>query len=347
MASFRKRGELQWQARVARKGFLPQVKTFNTKPEAEAWAATIESTMAHGTFVSSAESERTTLADALERYQRERTMVKKGAAPERSRVKKLLAHPMAMRSMASIRSSDIAAYRDIRIKEVSAQTVVHEVNLISNLFNVARKEWGMESLRNPAEVVRKPKLPNGRDRRLVGEEESWLLRSAGESSILLESIIVIALGTAMRLGELLQLKWSDIDLEKRVAVLTDTKNGEVRRVPLSGAVVRTLRAVPRNLNTNRVFWCWKASDSIQATWRRAITRARKNYSQKCMESSQDFDDNFLKNFHFHDLRHEATSRLFELGFNPMEVATITGHKTLQMLKRYTHLRAEDLAKRMA
>lgn len=77
MASFRKRGELQWQARVARKGFPPQVKTFDTKPEAEAWAATIESTMAHGTFVSSAESERTTVGEALERYQRERTMMKK------------------------------------------------------------------------------------------------------------------------------------------------------------------------------------------------------------------------------------------------------------------------------
>ena len=140
MASFRKRGELQWQTRDARKGFPPQVKTFNTKSEAEAWAATIESTMAHGTFVSTSESERTTVGDALDRYQRERTMMKKGAAPERSRVKKLLGHPMAMRSLASIRSSDIATYRDIRITEVSAQTVVHEVNLISNLFNIARKE---------------------------------------------------------------------------------------------------------------------------------------------------------------------------------------------------------------
>ena len=103
----------------------------------------------------------------------------------------------------------------------------------------------MESLRNPVEVVRKPKLPNGRDRRLVGEEERWLLRSARESSLVLESIIIVALGTAMPLGELLKLSWNDIDLERRVAKLSDTKNGEVRRVPLSSLVVRTLRILPR------------------------------------------------------------------------------------------------------
>lgn len=347
MASFRKRGELQWQARVARKGFPPQVKTFSTKAEAEAWAATVESTMARGTFVCRAESERTTVGEALTRYLLERTNAKKGAAPERSRVRKLLAHPLAMRSMASVRSSDVAAYRDSRIAEVSPQTVVHEVNLISNLFNIARKEWGMESLRNPAEVVRKPKLPNGRDRRLVGEEESYLIKAAAQSSIMLESIIIVALGTAMRLGELLQLAWPDIDLERRVAVLRDTKNGEARRVPLSSLVVRTINLLPRAINSNRVFWCWKGSDSIQATWRRAITRAHKNYEADCISAKQNIDGTFLKNFRFHDLRHEATSRLFELGFNPMEVATITGHKTLQMLKRYTHLRAEDLAKRLA
>lgn len=250
---------------------------------------------------------------------------------------------MARRSLASIRSSDIATYRDIRITEVSAQTVVHEVNLISNLFNIARKEWGMESLRNPVEVVRKPKLPNGRDRRLVGEEERWLLKSASESSLLLESIIIVALGTAMRLGELLKLSWDEIDLERRVAVISDTKNGDVRRVPLSTVVVRTLRALPRSIETNRVFWCWKASDSIQATWRRAITRVQESYLDNCRTNGHDTNSQILLNFRFHDLRHEATSRLFEMGFNPMEVATITGHK----LKRYTHLRAEDLAKRMA
>lgn len=346
MASFRKRGELQWQARVARKGFPAQVKTFNTKSEAEAWAATIESTMLRGTFVSSAESERTTFREALERYQREITVGKKGAMPERSRIKKLLGDPIAARSLASIRGSDIASYRDNRIKKVSAQTVVHEVNLISNLFNVARKEWGMENLSNPVEIVKKPKLPNGRDRRLIDEEEARLLNAASESSEALKSLIVVALETAMRLGELLRLSWVDVDLDKRVALLRDTKNGDARQVPLSTVVVGVLTALPRNADDSRVFWNWKASDSIQATWRRAVKRAQQLYDKDCKEAGKIADSNFLCNFRFHDLRHEAASRLFELGFNPMEVASVTGHKTLQMLKRYTHLRAEDLAKRM-
>lgn len=346
MASFRKRGELQWQARVARKGFPAQVKTFNTKSEAEAWAATVESTMARGTFVSSAESERTTFREALERYQREITVGKKGAMPERSRIKNLLGDPIAIRSLASIRGSDIASYRDNRIKKVSAQTVIHEINLISHLFNVARKEWGMENLSNPVEIIKKPKLPNGRDRRLVDEEEVRLLAAAGESSDALKSLVVVALGTAMRLGELLHLSWIDVDLNKRVALLRDTKNGDTRQVPLSTTVVNALEPLLRNNDDLRVFWNWKASDSIQATWRRAVKRAQELYQKDCQKAGQIADGNFLQNFRFHDLRHEAASRLFELGFNPMEVASITGHKTLQMLKRYTHLRAEDLAKRL-
>ena len=347
MASFRKRGELQWQARIARKGFPAQVKTFNTKSEAEAWAAIIESTMARGTFVSSAESERTTFREALERYQREITVSKKGEMPERSRIKNLLGDAIANRSLASIRSSDVASYRDTRIKKVSAQTVVHEINLISNLFNVARKEWGMENLSNPVEIIKKPKLPNGRDRRLVGEEESQLLAAAEESSYALKALILVALGTAMRLGELLRLSWVDVDLDKRVALLRDTKNGDARQVPLSTPVVNTLTSLTCDIDDKRVFWNWKASDSIQATWRRTVKRAQKQYRDDCLKAKQIANSKFLCEFRFHDLRHEAASRLFELGFNPMEVASITGHKTLQMLKRYTHLRAEDLAKRMA
>lgn len=346
MASFRKRGELQWQARVARKGFPPQVKTFNTKSEAEGWAATVESSMAHGIFVSSAESERTTVAEALARYQRERTIEKKGAAPERSRIKRLLADPISMRSLSSIRSSDVASYRDKRLNDVSAQTVVHEVNLISNLFNVARKEWGMENLRNPAEVVKKPKLPNGRNRRLEGSEEQYLLNAAGKSSASLRVLILVALGTAMRLGEMLQLRWNDVDLTRRIAVLRDTKNGDTRQVPLSTNVVEAISALERLGPDSYVFANWKATDSFQATWRRAVKRAQTSYQLQSLEADTEIDPRFLQDFRFHDLRHEAASRLFELGFNPMEVAAITGHKTLQMLKRYTHLRAEDLAKRL-
>jgi Phage integrase family. len=116
-----------------------------------------------------------------------------------------------------------------------------------------------------------------------------------------------------------------VDLKKRTAHLPKTKNGEARTMPLSSRAVATLENLPRNLD-GRVFGT--TYEGIHQAFVRACRRAG------------------IADLRFHDLRHEATSRLFEKGFNPMEVSAITGHKTLQMLKRYTHLRAEDLAKRM-
>ncbi len=121
------------------------------------------------------------------------------------------------------------------------------------------------------------------------------------------------------------MTWTMVDLRRRVVHLPDTKNGQARDVPLSTAAERILAALPRRMDGK--VWTY-TQEGMRASWRRALMQAA------------------ITGLHFHDLRHEATSRLFEKGFNPMEVSAITGHKTLQMLKRYTHLRAEDLAKRM-
>ncbi|BBF65303.1 site-specific integrase [Acidithiobacillus sp. 'AMD consortium'] len=103
----------------------------------------------------------------------------------------------------------------------------------------------------------------------------------------------------------------------------DSKTGDPRRVPLSSRALAVLDALPRRMDGE--VWGVRA-DSITQAFARACHRAG------------------IEDLRFHDLRHEATSRFFEKGLNPMQVAAITGHKTLQMLKRYTHLRAEDLAK---
>lgn len=112
----------------------------------------------------------------------------------------------------------------------------------------------MENLSNPVEIIKKPKLPNGRDRRLVNEEEVWLLSAADFSSAALKSLVVVALGTAMRLGELLSLSWIDVDLDKRVALLRDTKNGDTRQIPLSTAVANALKPLSRNKDHLGVCW---------------------------------------------------------------------------------------------
>jgi integrase len=134
----------------------------------------------------------------------------------------------------------------------------------------------------------------------------------------------------MRRGEILALVWSNVNLEAQVAVLPQTKNGELRRVPLSKDAVAVLKE--QRLTTTIQSITGKVFDvsqiSLDKAWRRACKKAG------------------IEELRFHDLRHEAISRLFEMGLNPMEVSTISGHKTLQMLKRYTHLRAEDLAKKL-
>lgn len=323
MANIRKRGRYQWQVRVRRKGYPDQVKTFNTKADADAWARTIEAEMDRGVFTPRAEAERTSLAECLERYGREITPAKKGATKERTLIGRWLAHPLASRPMATIRGSDMATYRDERLAlGKSPITVNNELILISHLFNVARKEWGMESLLNPVSMIRRPKIPRGRDRRLLPVEEQRLQEAASPE---LRVIIILAIETAMRQGEIAQLRRTDIDLKNRVARLRDTKNGEERLVPLSTPAIEAINSLPPRISG--------ALFSLQAG---AIAKA---FSRLCRRVEID-------GLRFHDLRHEATSRLFEKGFNPMEVSAITGHKGLNMLKRYTHLRAEDLAKRL-
>ncbi len=339
MATFDKRGDLQWRVQIRKKGYPVQRKTFDSRAEAEAWSATVESEMARGVFVSRQEAEQTTLLEAFERYEREVSSTKKGYAREKERIRTWKAHPLARRSLASIRGGDLAAFRDERLKKVAANTVRLDLALVSHLFTIARKEWGMEGLSNPASAIRKPKLPQGRDRRLKDGELERILSST--ESPVLPSIVRLAIETGMRRGEIASLTWEVVDLKKRTILLSDTKNGERRLVPLSKEAVRILSDLPRSLDGE--LW------GIEAGWitkgfLEALNRARKSYVKECEEKGAKPDRTFLTNLRFHDLRHEATSRFFEKGLNPMEVSAITGHKTLQMLRRYTHLKPENLAR---
>jgi len=180
----------------------------------------------------------------------------------------------------------------------------------------------MESIDNPVSKVKRPKLPEGRERRLLPGEEQKLLAALGKTT---RPLAILAIETAMRRGELLSLIWENVDLERSVALLPDTKNGTSRLVPLSTRAIETLKSL-RDKNSGQVFGISKH-------------HASKSFREACQKAN-------IKNLRFHDLRHEATSRFFEKGLNPMEVSSITGHKTLQMLKRYTHLKAEDLAKKL-
>jgi integrase len=313
-----------WQAKVRKKGFPTQTKVFRTKADAQAWAASVEGEMVRGLWRDRAESESTTLKECIERYLTEVTPRKKNGRPEELKLQQWLRRPIACSYMSAIRGKDVAdAIKDMEAEGKGANTIRLHLAVLSHLFKVAKTEWGMESLSNPVEHVRKPRVPQGRDRRLVGDEDERLLGACRAINPELAAIVTIAIETAMRQGEILGLTWDMVDLSRRCVTLEITKNGDKRVVPLTTRATQVFRDLPRNLD-GRV---WKyTKDGLQASYRKAVKRAG------------------IVGLTFHDLRHEATSRLFEKGLNPMQVAAITGHKNMQMLKRYTHLKVEDLVK---
>jgi integrase len=324
MATFQRRGA-RWRAQVRRRGLKPLSKTFEKHEDAARWAQTVEGRLAVGDVLDLSEARRTTLGEALERYLAEATPLKKGAKQERVRIQAWLRDPLANRPLASIRSMDIAAWRNERVVAGKAPTTVRNaLTIISQVFQVAGTEWGMQGLQNPVRGVRMPRSRPARDRRLEpGEEERVLAGCDAAGQRLMRPIVIWALETAMRQGEILALEARSI--RGNVAYLHDTKTTRARSVPLSTRALRVLDglAVPLRGPLFPI-----TQDSLEYFWRKALRIAG------------------IAGLRFHDLRHEATSRLFERGLDSMEVMSITGHSTTDMLKRYTHFRAADLVAKL-
>lgn len=346
MATYTKRGDYQWQAKIRRQGHSTQSKTFITKADAEAWARLIEGEMDRGVFVSRAEAESTTLSDGLDRYAREVSTRKKGAAQELVRIRSWQKNALGVRYLSTIKGSDMAKFRDKRRAQGKAENTIRlDLALLSHFFETARKDWGMESLVNPIKNIKLPSGSKQRDRRLHGEEERYLTDALKKGSQPIAcSIVNLAIETAMRQSEILGLHWEVIDFNRKVAFLADTKNGTSRSVPLSSRALGTLNSLPRPIEGGRIFSI--SQDRLIRTFQRACVVGKIQYLQNCTKANKEPIGDFLDNLRFHDLRHEATTRLFELGLDMMEVASISGHKSLSMLKRYTHLRAEDLAQKL-
>lgn len=302
MATIRKlRG--RWQAMVRRKGMQPRSKSFDSKADAEKWARSLEAQVdLSGVLPDTRVAEQMTLGDVLKRYLDEITPTKRSAQSEGARLGATLRHPICYRTMALLSSQDLATYRDQRLKEAAPATAVRELNTISHAIDTARREWGLYLSLNPCTLVKRPRPPKGRDRRLRGDEEQRLLDAAdkGRNSYM-RSLIILAVETGMRRGELLGLRWPDVDLENRIAHLELTKNGDSRDVPLSRRAVETLKNLPRT--DDRVIPA--SGNAVRLAWEKLRRRAG------------------VEDLRLHDLRHEAVSRLFERGLNVIEVSTIS------------------------
>lgn len=324
MATFRKRSNA-WQVRIQRSGYPDQSKTFKTRAEALAWARHIEAELDKGVSFCQTKRDQVVLKELLEKYLNEVTHKKKHSDVEGYRVKAWMKHPISERPVTSIKGEDIARWRDERLKlGKSPNTIRLELSVLSNLFNLASSEWGFESLTNPTTKIKLPKLPSGRARRLGDDELQRIILNS--DSEFLKDIVIFAVETAMRRGEIVSIEWSNVNLKKRTVLIPFTKNGESREIPLSPLALSVLQSLPHHAG-GKVF-------DITA---HAITIA---FGRACKRAG-------LNNLHFHDLRHEAVSRLFERGFSLPEVATISGHKTWTMLRRYTHLSAEKIAQKLA
>jgi integrase len=326
MASIQRRDD-KWQVRIRRKGFPVEVKSFTSRQDAERWARSVESEMDKGSFVSRSEAESTTLKEVLERYIVEVCPSKRGGADEVIRLRATCRTKLAKLSMAALTSQAIAAHRDERLKQVTPGTVLRELAYLSSIINHARREWGI-NITNPVASVRKPATPQGRDRILSTEEEVRLLTAlvpVGRRNRWLQPMAVLSLETAMRRGELLALRWTNIDLENQTAFLPVTKNGAARTVPLSKRAVDLLRDLPQCVD-GRVFPI--NAPAHHAAFKRACKRAG------------------LVDFRWHDLRHTAITRLASKLPNLIELAAVSGHRSLAMLKRYYHPSAVELAKKI-
>ena len=334
MATFRKRKD-RWQVRIQRTGLsTPIARTFELRKDAEVWAREVERQLDLGTFQHHQSNSFSTLGELLAKYQAEITPQKRGATAESSRIKRLLKDKkFANIAVNKSLSVGLAKWRDLRLKTVSGSTINRELNIISHAINLARKEWGMLNKLpyNPVELIQRPKNNKARDRRLeIGEYEVLLKAAQDGHNCYLHDVIVLAVETGMRQGEIVGIKPPHINTKDKTLTIPETKNGEVRVIPLSTRAFAILSnpAFLRVLDGVTV-------RAVQQSYEHCLMRARKRAPK------------LFKDLRFHDLRHEAISRLFEKGLNQFQVAAISGHKTLQMLKRYTHIRAADLVRLVA
>lgn len=317
-----------FQAKVRRAGYPPRSETFRTRAAAEAWGRQIESEIDAGKGARTRYAASLRLGEALERYEREITAHKRSPQQERRRIKAWREHWLADRKLDEIRPSDVARARDeLKASGLGPNSIRLALAPLSHVFTVARSDWGLDTLDNPVRGIRKPKLAGTeRDRRLRPGEIERLEAACRAGPAWLWPAVQFAIESAMRRNEIARLRWSWIDLERRVARFPQTKTTGAVEIPLVGRSLDVLAGLEYR------------GDLVFGVSPDAISRAFWNAAKRVAK---------LDDLRFHDLRHEATSRLFEAGYTVAEVKTITRHKTLAMLSRYLHLRPADVALKKA
>ncbi|MBW5805868.1 tyrosine-type recombinase/integrase [Burkholderia sp. COPS] len=334
----------KFQVRVTVNGRTAS-KSFDTEAEAQRWEVQQKVLLGHGIVEQSkpaSELPELTLGEAITRYSAEILPGKRGQQSERYLLRYWHGSALTTRTVNEISRQDLVAERDKLLRASLAPSSVRRyLDCLSAVLTACARDWLLLDT-NPMSEIRKP--PNGkpRERRVSQQELNYILHAARFAPDL-RAIIRIALETGMRRSEILGMEWRHIDLERRVVWLPLTKNGDSRTVPLSLDAVKTLEALPRRTD-GKLFS--KNGTSLSGAFQRAVRRARQAYELEAKEHGRSahelVSDPLLRNLRFHDLRHERISSLVEGGFNLIEVAAISGHRTMQCLKRYSHLQTATL-----
>jgi len=337
-------GKTSYRVKVRLRGYPAQSATFERLTDAKKWAQDTESAIRNGRHFKHSEAKRHTLAEMIDRYQKtvlpfksKSSIVKTNQTAQLNWWKEELGDYLLSDltpALIAERRDKLKTEKGRRTKLRSPSTVVRYMAALSHVFTTAVKEWGwLED--NPMRKVSKPKEPRGRVRFLSDAERKALLAACLKSaSPYFYPVVVLALSTGMRQGEILGLTWADVNLEQKYIILHETKNGERRRVPLAGlahAEIKKLSKI-RRIDTNLLFPHPRFKDQpfdLRTPWEAAIIQTK------------------LKDFRFHDLRHSTASYLAMNGASLAEIAEVLGHKTLQMVKRYAHLSEAHTSKVVA
>jgi len=326
MASIRKRGS-KYQVQVRRSGSKPLYKSFYKHADAMEWARAMESKAdRYDLPISMTDIKHIKIRDVLIRYRDTVCVRKKSYETERYMIDAFLRTRIANRDLTNVTPAEFYTYRERRLKTVKPSTVNREFGIYKHAFDTALIEWGFPKFNNPLENIKKLKMNNGRNRRLQEGEFERIEQAASKiKNPYVMRIFYFALETAMRRGEILGIRCRHIDFEARTLHIPITKNGHSRTIPLTEKAVEILQNIPKSKD-NRIFPI--TANAFRLSWVRLIVRAE------------------IEGLCFHDLRHEAISRFFERGLSIPEVALISGHRSYVMLQRYTHLKAEDIVRKL-
>ena len=320
-----------WQAQVRLKGEPTRTKSFPRKSDAKDWIAKTVTEIREGRSLPGTWARKHTFAELVAEYNAVRTP-DYGAREQRKRAIRL---GWWLEQLGAVRLSDLNRGRITTAagllvtqggrsgKPAGPATRVRYLAMLSHVLAYAVERQYLNE--NPARArggVTRPKEPKGRVRFLSDDERKRLLAACQESDdSRLYAVVLTALGTGARAGEVMGLRWRDVDLLKGIATIYLTKNKDTRSLSLIPAVVDALRALPRRIGADDLIFAGPRGQAAfpRAGWKSAIAEAG------------------IEDFHFHDLRHTFASYLAMSGATLPELAAALGHRTLAMVQRYAHL----------